>query len=78
MSCPVPGCQAGPYCAGDHRTPEAQAASRALADRLDQLSAAIHDWAQPDDDLGWPGDEILRDRGNCDDLAGYLQERDLA
>lgn len=65
----------GPKCnvgLVDHRSAEAQAISRALADQHERLSAAIHEWAQGDDELGWPGDDILKDRGNCDDLAAFL------
>lgn len=62
----------------DHRPPEAQLASKELADRHERLSAAIHEWAAGDDELGWPGDPVLQDVGNCDDLAAFLQERGLA
>lgn len=64
---------------GRTATPEERAAeAEALAKSHERLSEAVEDWAKQDDELGWPGDPILQDPGNCDDLAAFLQERGLA
>ena len=58
-------------------TPEERAhVAKYLADQHQLLSEHIHEWARGDyTDFCHPADEVLLDRGNCDDLAAFLMER---
>lgn len=69
-----------PTCGGqpvlvDHRSEEAQVISKALADQHKRMAEDIEEWAKGEEELGWPGDDVLKDPGNCDDLAAFLQDR---